>query len=188
MTTGFAIESLMFAPAFGLSAAAGALVGQSLGAELPDRAVRIGWLTALYAVTISTLFAAPIFLLVPHFAGSLVGYKPAVTEEVVHIVRWLCITEPLFCAARVFFGSLQGAGDTMRPLWISVVSLWGLRVPFGLVMSLPAGAPLVGSLTLPFGLAMGAGGAWIAMAVTQGLQGILSGYFWWKADWKNIRV
>jgi putative MATE family efflux protein len=188
MTTGFAIESLMFAPAFGLSAAAGALVGQSLGAKKPDRAMKIGYLTAMVAVVISTVFAVPIFILVPEFAGSLVGFKPEVTLEVVRVVRWLCVTEPLFCAAMVFFGGLQGAGDTKNPLWISIISLWGLRVPFGMLLAMAPGSALIGSLTLPTGFAMGATGAWIAMAFTQGLQGLMAAHIWRQGHWKNIKV
>lgn len=176
MGTGFAIESLMFAPAFGISAAAGALVGQNLGAKNPGQAERIGWLASMAAFTIALVICGPIYFSVPYFAGNLVGHKPEITAELVSIVQWLCVTEPLFCLAMVLIGAMQGAGDTKRPLWIGIFSLWFLRVPLAILFA------------LPIGMALGAKGAWIAMSITQGLQGILSAFAWKKGQWKTVKV
>jgi putative MATE family efflux protein len=189
MGTGFAVESLMFAPAFGLSAAAGALVGQNLGAKDPDKAAKIGWLAGFYAFMVALVICGPIFFLVPHFAGALVGHKPLIVAELINIVRWLCVTEPLFCLAMVLIGAMQGAGDTKRPFWIGMVALWFIRVPLAVTLSLPTGAALLSNgLTLPWGMALGATGAWIAMSVTQGLQGIMTAIAWRRGDWKMVKV
>jgi Na+-driven multidrug efflux pump len=83
---------------------------------------------------------------------------------------------------------MQGAGDTKRPLWIGIFCLWGLRVPLALFFALPAGANVMFGISLPFGLALGAHGAWIAMTTTQGLQGIFSVFAWKVGKWKTIRV
>lgn len=188
MTTGFAIEMMMFAPAFGISAAVSSLVGQSLGAKEPGRAESIGWIGATVSFVIAALLAAPIYFAVPSFAHSLVGSKPDVQVELVSIVRFLCITEPLFCLAMVLNGGLQGAGETKHPLWISIIALWFMRVPLATILALSAGSPLLLGIKLPIGLALGAKGAWISMSVTQGIQGVLCGFSWRKGHWKSVKV
>ena len=188
MTTGFAIEMIMFAPAFGISAAVSALVGQSLGAKDPKRAESIGWIGAVVAFLIAATVSAPIYFTVPSFAHMLVGSKPDVQLELVSIVRFLCVTEPLFCLAMVLNGGLQGAGETKHPLWISIIALWFMRVPLAATLALSAGSPLLLGLKLPIGLAMGAKGAWMAMSLTQGVQGLMCGFSWQRGHWKSVKV
>ena len=188
MSAGFAIESLMFAQAFGFSAATSALVGQNLGAKNPTRAEHIGWLASVIAFTAAVLISIPVYFLVPSFAPALAGHKDAVVAQIVDLVRLLCLTEPLFCLAMVLIGGMQGAGDTKRPLWIGIFCLWGLRVPLALIMALPTGAAVMFGIGLPFGLALGAHGAWMAMAGTQGLQGLFAVAAWKVGKWKTVRV
>ena len=188
MGAGFAIESLMFAQAFGFSAATSALVGQNLGAKNPTRAEHIGWLAAGVAFVSATLISIPVYIFVPDFAPYLAGHKEEVVNQIVHLVRLLCLTEPLFCLAMVLVGGMQGAGDTKKTLWISIFALWFLRVPLALFFSLPAGANVIFGIGLPFGLAMGAQGAWIAMSVTQGIQGFMVAFAWKAGQWKTIKV
>ena len=120
MTTAFAIESVLFAPAFGLSAAAGTLVGQSLGMEDPRRAERLAWTCVGFALVCVLVFILPVALFTPQIATALLGNKPEIVTQAVQLIRFLCCTELLFCAAMVLFGAMQGAGDTVRPLWISI--------------------------------------------------------------------
>jgi len=189
MSTSFAVESIMFMPAFGLSMAAGALVGQSLGAERPDRAERLGWVSAHWGAFVTICLVTPVYVLAPTIAGTLIGHdKPEIVREATLLLRYLCVTEFLFAYAMVFIGAMQGAGDVKRPLWISVFALWGLRVPLAVVLSLPSGFALAGMITLPIAYGMGAKGAWLAMALTQGVQGILATIAYKGGSWKRARV
>ena len=188
MSTSFAIESIMFMPAFGLSMAAGALVGQSLGMHRPDRAERIGWNAAHWGALVTIVLVSPVFVFAPWIAGGLVDHKATITQEATTLLRYLCVTEFLFAYAMVFIGAMQGAGDVKRPLWISVFSLWGLRVPLAMVFALPGGFALAGMFAMPFALGMGANGAWLSMALTQGVQGILSMLAFRQGAWKTSRV
>lgn len=192
MTTAFAIESVMFAPAFGLSAAAGALVGQSLGAKKPERAQKLGWIAGLYAFAVALTFCAPVYIYAETIAKSMLGANVGVIREATSLIHLLCLTEPLFCLAMVLIGAMQGAGDTKRPMWISVFSLWLLRVPLAVLLCLKPGDPyftILGlTLTAPLGWAMGAKGAWIAMSFTQGFQGIFSAIVFLQGRWKSQAV
>jgi putative MATE family efflux protein len=187
MSVAFAIESMMFMPAFGLAAAAGALVGQSLGMGKPARAERLGWTASWYGALVTALLAAPIFVCAPGIVSVLVGGKVEIAREASTLLRYLCVTETLFGFAMVLMGALQGAGDTVRPLWISIFSLWGLRVPLA-VLTLPAGFALGGFVPLRFALGLGSNGAWIAMALTQGIQGIFAFFAFRHGGWKTKKV
>jgi putative MATE family efflux protein len=188
MGFGFAIESIMFMPSFGLGAAAGALVGQSLGMEQPDRAERLAWTAAHHAAILTLAMAGPIAYFAPQISGSLLDDKVAMIHHASQLLRALCATELLFSYATVLFYAMQGAGDTVRPLWISMFSLWGLRVPLAFVFALPVGFAVTPWVHMPLGLALGANGAWLAMSFTQGLQGVLGIFAFRRGAWKTVKV
>lgn len=191
MRPGFAIESIMFMPSFGLSMAAAALVGQSLGMKRPDRAERLAWTAAHHAALVTLVLTTPIFVLAPQIASVMIVGKPAIADQAALLLRYLCVTEVGFAYAMVMIGAMQGAGDTKRPLWITVLSLWVLRVPMAVILALPAGAVIRegwGTFVLPFGVGLGAIGAWISMSFTQLVQGVLAIAFFKAGAWKSVRV
>jgi putative MATE family efflux protein len=175
MRVGFAIESIMFMPAFGLSIAASALVGQSLGMGKPDRAERLGWVASHQAALVILALVVPIFIFAPMIAEGLMGAdKPEMVAQAINLIRWLCVTEIGFAYAMVTIGAMQGAGDTVRPMWITIIALWGLRVPLAWLLALPLG--------------MGATGAWISMSLTQAIQGALAVWMFKQGKWKEREV
>ncbi len=179
----FAIESMMFMPSFGLSMAASALVGQSLGMGKPDRAERLAWTAGHHAGFVTLVLALPIFIWAEAIAGTMLGDKQAVIEQAASLIRWLCVTEVMFAYAMVMVGAMQGAGDTKRPMWLTIICMWMLRVPMAYVMALPSSVAIFG-----LGLGMGAVGAWIAMSVTQAIQGVLSIVYFKQGHWKQVKV
>jgi putative MATE family efflux protein len=188
MGIGFAVESIMFMPSFGLSMAASALVGQSLGMRKPERAERLGWIAAHHAALVTAALALPIFIFAPQIAGTLVGHKAQIVQETTSLMRYLCVTEIFFAYAMVTLGAMQGAGDTVRPMWITIIALWGMRVPFAFLFALPPGFKVLPWLALPFGWGLGASGAWIAMSLTQGMQGIMGILAFKRGAWKTKEV
>lgn len=170
----FSIESIMFMPSFGLAMAASTLVGQSLGMKDPERAERLGWISAHHGALVTLGLSVPIFIFAPQIGAALLDNKPHLVSEVAEFLRLLCLTEVLFAYAMVIVGAMQGAGDTSRPLWISVFSLWGLRVPLAWILVFPC--------------KMGATGAWIAMSATQAVQGILCLIVFKQGTWKTKKV
>ncbi|MHB8636249.1 MAG: MATE family efflux transporter [Fimbriimonadaceae bacterium] len=192
MSVGFAIESIMIMPAFGLAAAAGALVGQSLGMKRPDRAARLGWTAGTHGALVTALLAVPVFFVAGPMAGILLGDKADIIATTTQLLRLLAFTEVGFAYAMVLFGAMQGAGDTARPMWISIIALWGMRVPLAYVLALHAHQELatIGghSLTIPIGLGLGALGGWISMALTQGIQGVMAFFVYREGRWKLRHV
>lgn len=192
MRPGFAIESMMFMPSFGLSMAAAALVGQSLGMKRPDRAERLSWTAAHHAAFVTLSFCIPIFIFAPQIASTLIEEKPEIAAEAAMLLRYLCVTEVGFAYAMVMLGAMQGAGDTVRPLWVTVVALWFIRVPMAGVLALETGQTLTRingfEIYMPYGVGMGAEGAWLSMCITQAVQGILSVWLFKQGGWKTKEV
>ncbi|CAN5612778.1 MATE family efflux transporter [soil metagenome] len=188
LSVGTAIESIMFMPAFGLAAAAAALVGQNLGAHNPERAERLGWAATWSSVWVTLTLAVPLFIAAPWAAGVMSGNQTEIVNFGADLLRYLCVTEVLFAVSMVLQGAMQGAGDTVRPMWISLFSLWLLRVPLAYFVALKTGDHLIGSIRMPYGLGLGAHGAWIAISATQAVQGILSIIVFKQGVWKTKRV
>ncbi len=174
MRVGFALESIMFMPAFGLSMAASALVGQSLGMKKPERAERLAWAAGHQAAIVTMALVVPIFFLAPWISGMMIEGKPDIIAESTALIRWLCITEIMFAYSMVTIGAMQGAGDTVRPLWITIISLWVLRVPLTFLCA--------------NGLGWGSTGAWFAMSLSQAAQGVMAILAFRQGKWKTSKV
>ena len=129
--TGLRFHMLILMPAFSLGGAAATLVGQNLGAGKPGRARLAAWLAT--GVDLVIMLLAIVLL---------AGFAPALIRafnrdpEVVRIgAGYLRIVSPFyfFAAFGVIFGrALNGAGDSLAPMIITTLSLWGLQVPLAL--------------------------------------------------------
>ena len=188
MSIGFALESIMFMPSFGLSAAAAALVGQSLGMKRPERAERLAWTAAHHAALVTLCLAVPIFAGAMAISLNVTHGKIAISQESTALLRCLCLTEVFFAYTMVLVGAMQGAGDTVRPLWITVIAQWLLRVPSAIILALPSGFQLGGMVGLPLGFGLGAQGAWWSMAGTQAVQGVMAVAAFKAGHWKTEQV
>ena len=74
----------------------------------------------------------------------------------------------------VLTGALQGAGDTVRPTYITLFTMWVLRLPLGYM--------------LMFVLHMNTHGAWVAMSATTVVGGLMTVGLFRAGTWKRIKV
>ncbi|MBX3120335.1 MAG: MATE family efflux transporter [Fimbriimonadaceae bacterium] len=174
MRPAFAIESAMFMPGFGLSMAAAALVGQSLGMRRPDRAERLGWVAGHHAAMVTFAICVPIFIFAPNITSAMIVHSKEMANQAAYLLRALAVTEIWFVYAIVFSGAMQGAGDTVRPMWITLVGQWLLRLPLVYILAFPLG--------------LGAIGAWVAMSASQAVQGGMAIWMWKIGRWKSVKV
>ncbi|HVL38785.1 MAG TPA: MATE family efflux transporter, partial [Fimbriimonadaceae bacterium] len=133
-----------------------------------------GWVASHFAAAVVGVLVVPLFIWAPAVAGLILGEKPLMVAAAAELIRWLCVTEIGFAYAMVTIGALQGAGDTVRPMWITVIALWGLRVPLSWALALPLG--------------LGGTGAWIGMSVTQAIQGVMAVIAFKQGKWKLKEV
>ena len=149
-------ESICYMPGYGISSAATTLVGQSIGAKRKDLARSFSWLTTFTGVSIMTLTGILMYFACPHVFAFLTPDKE-VQRLGVEVLRIELLAEPLFAASIVATGCLRGAGDTLIPGLLNLVSIWGIRLTLGFFLT----------------KSMGLAGMWIAMAVELSIRGIL---------------
>lgn len=131
---GLRFHMIMLMPAFSLGGAAATLVGQNLGAERPDRARRSAWLAAVVDMALMAAGAALLMAFAPHLIGIFNR-----TPEVIRVgAEYLHTVSPfyIFAALGIILGrALNGAGDSLGPMIITILTLWGLQVPLAVVLS-----------------------------------------------------
>jgi MATE family multidrug resistance protein len=119
----FTALSLAFLPAFGFSIAATALVGQSIGAQVPAdarKASRIALRWALIWMGIGGVLA----FVFSERVMNVFSADPTVIEAGTNALRALSVALPFWALWFVSSGSLRGSGDTRTPLIIGASTMW----------------------------------------------------------------
>ncbi len=111
--------SLVTWTSFGLRAAAGTLMGQNIGAGVPDRGKR----GVLLAAGLGAVWAATVGLVFWNLPEVLLGFFNAVDEPVVgfgvSLLRYLSLSGVAVAVNLALTGGLQGAGATRPPMFIA---------------------------------------------------------------------
>jgi putative MATE family efflux protein len=124
---GARVLGLSFLPGLGFGVAAGALVGQHLGAGNPALAERSGWTAQAMALALMSLGGAVLFLAAGPVARLFVD-DPAVVDHAVDFIHVLAVCQPLMAVDFVMSGALRGAGDTRFPLLAALIAFWVCRL------------------------------------------------------------
>lgn len=149
-------ESICYMPGYGIGSAATTMVGQAIGAKRKDLARSFAWLTTITGMAIMTITGALMYFLCPYVFAFLTP-SVKVQQLGVTVLRIELLAEPLFAASIVANGALRGAGDTLVPGIINLVSIWGVRIVMAYFLSRMIGLP----------------GVWVAMAVELSVRGML---------------
>jgi putative MATE family efflux protein len=133
-TVGSRIDSLAILPSMSFSQALSSFVGQNIGAKREDR-VHKGYRATLL---LSLIYCVIITLVIILF-GSFIMNIFTTDKEVIEIgEHYLIIISSFYIIASVMFathGLFKGAGATLVPMFISIIALWGVRVPIAAVLS-----------------------------------------------------
>jgi putative MATE family efflux protein len=122
--------SLVTWTSLGLMGAAGAVAGQNLGANHPDRAEQSVHIAARFGLG-GAAFIGCFYLFLPQELLAIFGMnEPAAVEIGEQLLRVLSLSGLLIAVALTYTGGLQGTGDTRSPLYISIVSQ--VMVPLGI--------------------------------------------------------
>ena len=160
-------------PSWGMSHAAGTLVGQSLGAKDTQRAERVAWRASFH----TTLFLGAAALLFLVFAEPLVrafNTEPEVVFNAARCLRIVSCSLLFYAFGTVLPHAFNGAGDTATPTLISLVSIWLVQIPLAYVLSGPLG--------------LGALGAFLAITIGYCVLGLLSAALFRRGHWKTRTV
>ena len=167
------IESFCFMPGFAFSAASTTLVGQSLGAKRVDMAenyvrttIKIAALTMLVASSFMFVFSSNLIVLFTR------------DKEVIKIggelVKILAVIQVPFVISMIHGGALRGAGDTKSSFYITLISMWGVRV--------------LGSLICVKLFGFGIHSVVICMSTDNVFRALLFWLRYRQGGWKTIRI
>ncbi len=160
---GITAESLCYMSGYGIADAATTLIGQSLGAGRKRLTRSFAWITVLSGMTIMGMMAVLMYVFAPELMG-IMSPVPEVVELGARCLRVEAWAEPLFAAAIISYGVFVGAGYTLVPCGINLVSMWIVRLGLS--------ALLVTS--------MGLYGVWLAMAIELCFRGTV--YLLWLSS------
>ena len=146
-------ESLCYMPGCGIGAA---LVGRNIGAGKHAEAKRCGNICTAMGGVFMGVTGAVMMLICP-LVFRMLTPDAEVRTLAAQVLRIGLLAEPLYGVSIVAAGALRGAGDTLVPSLMNLVSIWGVRLGLALV------------LTPRFGLR----GMWTAMAVELCVRGLL---------------
>ena len=164
-------EGFCYLPGYGMQDAATTLVGQSLGARRPDTARRFAWMTIGSGAAMMTFLAVLMWAFAPQVMG-LPSQDPegiALGAKCLRIEAW---AELLYGVSIVAYGCCVGAGDTLVPSAINLLSMWVIRLGLALVL-IPR-----------FGLE----GYWYAMAIELSVKGVIFAVRILRGRWMKTRL
>ena len=165
------VESLCYMPGFGIAEAATTLVGQSFGARKRKLTQSFANMSTGSGMIVMTLMGILMYV----FAPELMALMTPVDEIIgigAQCLRIEAFAEPMFAAAIVCNGVFIGAGDTLRPAIMSLLSMWGVRLTLAALLATTYGLP----------------GVWVAMAIELTFRGFIFLVRQLRGGWlKNIQ-
>lgn len=153
-------ESFCYMPGYGIQEATTTLVGQSLGAKRKPLAKRFTHIALIMAAAVMTLLGGVMYATAGGMMGLLIA-DPDVIALGARCLRIEAFAETMYAVSMVAYGACVGAGDTLMPSAMNLVSMWIVRIGLAIV------------LTPVFGLV----GYWIAMCIELNVRGVL---FLWR--------
>lgn len=164
-------EGFCYLPGYGMQDAATTLTGQSLGAKRTESAKRFAWITICSGAAMMTFLAVLMWILAPQMMG-LLSHDPAVVLLGAKCLRIEAWAELLFAVSIVAYGCCVGAGDTLVPSAINLLSMWVIRIGLALLL-IPR-----------FGLE----GYWYAMATELCFKGVIFAIRIRSGRWLKTRL
>ena len=164
-------ESLCYMPGYGIGDAATTLVGQTYGAGRKELCKSFAHMTVGLGMLVMAFMGLIMYIFAPEMIGLLSPVESIRTLGTT-ILRIEAFAEPFFAASIVAYSICVGAGDTLRPAIMNLVSMWCVRLT------------LAAWLARDYGLK----GVWTAMAIELTFRGSIFLYRLFRGNWlKGIK-
>jgi putative MATE family efflux protein len=170
-----AVRLLIFTilPSWGFSNSAATLVGQNLGAGHPQRAedavYRTASLNMIYMGVVSVLF-----VFFPHLFIGVFTHDPAVSTPAAACLRTFGLAYVSYSWGMVLTQAFNGAGDTVTPTLINLVSFWVVQIPVAYLLAIH--------------FAMGPQGAFWAVPIADLVFTITALILFRRGTWKKQKI
>lgn len=141
-------ESLCYMPGYGIGDAASTLVGQTYGARRAGLCRNFALMTVALGMGVMAFMGVVMYVFAPEMIG-LLSPVSEIRQLGAEVLRIEAFAEPFFAASIVTYSVCVGAGDTLKPAFMNLASMWCVRLTMAALL-----APVYGLR-----------GVWIAMAI-----------------------
>jgi putative MATE family efflux protein len=172
-TIGIRIFMFIVLPSWGLSGAAATMVGQNLGAKRPERAERAVYVTAGYNA-IYLVSVAAILIFAPRVIVSFFSTDPTVSTYAADCLRIIGYGNLTYAFGMVMVQAFNGAGDTVTPTAINIVSFWLCEIPLGWFLANHT--------------SLGVDGVFTAIPIANTVMTVISLVVFARGSWKRRRI
>ncbi|HEX9897420.1 MAG TPA: MATE family efflux transporter, partial [Dehalococcoidales bacterium] len=167
------IDPFLHMPAQGFGQAAGVLAGQNLGARLPERAEKTGWIAA-FIFTAAMVFASLLVIFIPGPIVRIFNSDTDLVSLAIVFLRIEIVNYMAFGFVTVLMNCLNGCGDTWIPMITNLVSIWVVQVPLAFFLSKQT--------------SLGVYGVRWAMAIAIVIRAVVYVTYWKIGKWKLRKV
>ena len=170
------VDGFAMMPNFSFGTAMTTYAGQNVGARRMDRVEQGAKQGTLIAVGTSTAITLLIVIFGHHLMGIFTNTIELVTLSA-NMMKILAVGYVAMAITQSLSGVMRGAGDTMTPMWISMVVTVVIRVPLAYGLAFLTRTP-----ELPNGRYQV---LWISMLVSWCMGALLTLIFYKKGNWKK---
>lgn len=121
-------------PAMSIGAAVSSMAAQSVGAKKWDRLEQSAWAGIWINVLLTGSLVVLLYLVDPYIVGLFLPHQPSAIARAEHINSIASWSFVLFGVTFVLFGVVRSTGAVLAPLIILVISLFGVRIGFAILM------------------------------------------------------
>ena len=128
------LDALATLPAMNFAAALSTFVGQNIGAGKMDRVSKGYKSTLLMSSVVSIIISISFYF----FGAHLMGIFTSDSNVIAIGTEYLVIVSSFYIIFSVMFSTnavMRGAGDTMIPMFVTLIALWIVRVPASYFLS-----------------------------------------------------
>ena len=173
------VDGFAMMPNFSFGMALTTYAGQNVGAGLYDRVTKGAKQGTLMAVICSASITAIILLFGKYLMG-LFTETVSLVEYSRSLMNILAVGYIAMAVTQSLSGIMRGAGDTMTPMWVSLITTVGIRVPVAYGISYLTRTP-----ELPHGIPQC---IQISLLVTWVLGAIITTVFYARGKWKTKAI
>lgn len=168
------LDAFASMPAMAFASAIATFVGQNIGANKIER-VRKGYIMTLAFTSVLSIVVS----IVMYFFGKEMIMLFSKDQQVIDIgYSYLVIVSSFYVLFTSMFttqGLLRGAGDTLIPMFITLIALWLLRIPLSYYLSRPS-------------VGLGTDGIWWGIPIAWSFGFIASFIYYKTGRWKTKSV
>lgn len=173
------VDGFAMMPNFSFGTAMTTFAGQNVGANRYDRVEKGAKQGTLIAIGVSAVITSLILI----FGKSLMGIFTTTGELVdlsANMMKILAVGYIAMAVTQSLSGVMRGAGDTMTPMWISIITTFLVRVPIAYAIVYLTKTP-----ELPNGRYEA---IWISLLLAWVTGGVVTWICYQRGAWKKKRI